>query len=47
VDEQGQVLYENLRVAGRCLAGYNEICEGSAEGIWIASAYAAVASLAH
>lgn len=45
VDEDGQVLYDNVRVAGRALAGYNGACEGSTEGVWIATAHAAVASL--
>ncbi len=45
LDEQGEVAFDNLRVAGRALAGYNEACEGSAEGIWIATAYTAVRSL--
>lgn len=45
LDEHGEVVYENLRVAGRSLAGYNGDCEGSAEGVWISSAWAAVESL--
>ncbi len=45
LDERGQVRYENLRVAGRTLAGYNGECEGSTEGVWIATAYAAVESM--
>lgn len=45
LDERGQVLYENVRVAGKTLAGYNGTCEGSTEGVWIATAYAAVRSL--
>jgi glycerol-3-phosphate dehydrogenase subunit B len=45
LDERGQIIYENLRVAGRILAGYNGAREGSTEGVWIATAYAAIASL--
>jgi glycerol-3-phosphate dehydrogenase subunit B len=45
IDDQGQPLYENLRVAGRLLAGYNGVCEGSTEGVWIATSQAAVKSL--
>jgi glycerol-3-phosphate dehydrogenase subunit B len=45
LDERGEVLFENVRVAGRTLAGYNGACEGSTEGVWIATAYAAVGSL--
>jgi glycerol-3-phosphate dehydrogenase subunit B len=45
LDEQGRVAYGNVRVAGRTLAGYNGVCEGSTEGVWIATAYAAVKSL--
>lgn len=41
----GQVLYRNLRVAGRLLGGYNGPCEGSTEGVWIATAYRAVSAL--
>ncbi len=43
--ENGEVAYENVRVVGRALAGYNAACEGSAEGVWIATAYAAAKSL--
>lgn len=46
LDERGEAVFENVRVAGRALAGYNGACEGSTEGVWIASAYAAVRSLA-
>jgi glycerol-3-phosphate dehydrogenase subunit B len=45
VDESGKVLFENVRVVGRALAGYNGPCEGSTEGVWLASAQAAVDSL--
>jgi glycerol-3-phosphate dehydrogenase subunit B len=45
VDETGRVLYENARVVGRALAGYNGPCEGSTEGVWIASARRAVDGL--
>ncbi len=45
LDGRGAVIYENLRVAGRSLAGYNGTCEGSTEGVWISTAWAAVESL--
>ncbi len=45
VDESGKVLFENVRVVGRALAGYNGPREGSTEGVWLASAQAAVDSL--
>ena len=41
VDESGRVLMENVRVAGRLLAGYDPLAEGSAEGVWLATAYRA------
>jgi glycerol-3-phosphate dehydrogenase subunit B len=45
VDEAGRVLFENVRVVGRALAGYNGPCEGSTEGVWIATAQRAVDTL--
>lgn len=47
LDEHGAVIYENLRAAGRSLAGYNGVCEGTTEGVWISTAWAAVESLLH
>ncbi|MCX7707206.1 MAG: hypothetical protein N2204_04285, partial [Anaerolineae bacterium] len=41
VDEAGRVVAENLRAAGRLLAGYDPITEGSTEGVWLATAYRA------
>ncbi len=41
VDAQGQVLLENVRVAGRTLAGYDPVGEGSTEGVWLATGYRA------
>jgi glycerol-3-phosphate dehydrogenase subunit B len=41
VGETGTVLLENLRIAGRLLAGYNPVVEGSTEGVWLATAYRA------
>ncbi len=41
VDAQGEVLLENVRVAGRTLAGYDPIVEGSTEGVWLATGYRA------
>jgi glycerol-3-phosphate dehydrogenase subunit B len=37
----GTVLLENVRIAGRLLAGYNPVVEGSTEGVWLATAYRA------
>ncbi len=47
LDEHGEAVYANLRVAGRSLAGYNGAREGSTEGVWLSTAWAAVDSLAH
>jgi glycerol-3-phosphate dehydrogenase subunit B len=44
VDESGHVVLENVRIAGRLLAGCDPIAEGSAEGVWLATAYRAAAS---
>lgn len=41
VDEAGRAVLENVRVAGRLLAGANPPIEGSTEGIWLATAYRA------
>ena len=41
VDESGRMLVENVRVAGRLLAGYDPVAEGSTEGVWLATAYRA------
>jgi glycerol-3-phosphate dehydrogenase subunit B len=41
VSEAGEVLLENVRIAGRLLAGYNPVIEGSTEGVWLATAYRA------
>jgi anaerobic glycerol-3-phosphate dehydrogenase len=41
VDEAGHVVIGNVRVAGKALAGYNALVEGSAEGVWLATAYRA------
>jgi glycerol-3-phosphate dehydrogenase subunit B len=41
VDEQGNTVIENVRVAGRLLAGYNPLAEGSSEGVILATAYRA------
>jgi glycerol-3-phosphate dehydrogenase subunit B len=45
VDEAGRILYENVRVVGRALAGYNGPCEGSTEGVWVATAQRAIDTL--
>ena len=37
----GRVVLENVRVAGRLLAGYDPLAEGSTEGVWLATAYRA------
>lgn len=44
VDAAGRVVLANARVAGRLLAGYDSLAEGSAEGVWLATAYRAAAS---
>lgn len=41
VDEAGNVVLENVRIAGRLLAGYNPVVEGSTEGVWLATGYSA------
>ncbi len=41
VDEAGNVVLENVRIAGRLLAGYDPITEGSTEGVWLATAFRA------
>jgi len=41
VSEAGTVLLENVRIAGRLLAGCNPVIEGSTEGVWLATAYRA------
>jgi glycerol-3-phosphate dehydrogenase subunit B len=40
-NETGTVLLENVRIAGRLLAGCNPVIEGSTEGVWLATAYRA------
>ena len=41
VDESGRVILENIRLAGRLLAGCDPLAEGSTEGVWLATAYRA------
>jgi glycerol-3-phosphate dehydrogenase subunit B len=41
VDESGRVVLENVRIAGRLLAGCDPLAEGSTEGVWLATAYRA------
>jgi glycerol-3-phosphate dehydrogenase subunit B len=41
VDESGRAILKNVRVAGRLLAGYDPLAEGSTEGVWSATAYRA------
>ncbi len=41
VDEAGRVILENVRLAGRLLAGSDPLLEGSTEGVWLATAYRA------
>jgi glycerol-3-phosphate dehydrogenase subunit B len=43
IDAEGKIVLENVRVAGRVLAGYNPLAEGSAEGVWLATGYRAAA----
>ncbi|MGQ9839070.1 MAG: anaerobic glycerol-3-phosphate dehydrogenase subunit B [Anaerolineae bacterium] len=44
LDEAGNVVLENVRIAGRLLAGYDPLAEGSTEGVWLATAYRAASS---
>ena len=44
VDEAGNVVLENIRLAGRLLAGYDPLAEGSTEGVWLATAHRAATS---
>jgi glycerol-3-phosphate dehydrogenase subunit B len=44
VDESGRVVLTNIRLAGRLLAGYDPLAEGSTEGVWSATAYRAATS---
>jgi glycerol-3-phosphate dehydrogenase subunit B len=41
VDEAGNIVLENVRIAGRLLADYNPTSEGSTEGVWLATGYRA------
>lgn len=41
LDAAGEIVLENVRVAGRLLGGYNPLIENSAEGVWLATAYRA------
>ncbi|OQA47314.1 MAG: Anaerobic glycerol-3-phosphate dehydrogenase subunit B [Chloroflexi bacterium ADurb.Bin325] len=41
LDEQGAAALDNVRIAGRLLAGYDPLEEGSTEGVWLATAYRA------
>jgi glycerol-3-phosphate dehydrogenase subunit B len=41
VSANGRVILENVRVAGRLLAGCQPLLEGSTDGIWLATAYRA------
>lgn len=42
LDERGAGTLNNVRIAGRLLAGYDPLEEGSTEGVWLATAYQAV-----
>ena len=44
IDAEGHVVLENVRVAGRALAGASPLAEGSTEGVWLATAYRAATS---
>lgn len=44
VDEHGRVVLENLCIAGRLLANYNPLAEGSTEGVILATACRAVSA---
>ncbi len=41
VDESGHVILDNVRLAGRVVAGYHPVSEGSTEGVWLATAWRA------
>jgi glycerol-3-phosphate dehydrogenase subunit B len=41
LDGSGCVVLANVRVAGRLLADYDPVAEGSTEGVWLATAYRA------
>ena len=42
VDASGRVILDHgVRIAGRLLAGYDPLAEGSTEGVWLATAYRA------
>jgi glycerol-3-phosphate dehydrogenase subunit B len=41
VDASRRVILENVRLAGRLLACYDPLTEGSTEGVWLATAYRA------
>ncbi len=43
VDGAGHIVLDNVRVAGRLLAGYSPLVEGSTEGVWLATSYRAAA----
>jgi glycerol-3-phosphate dehydrogenase subunit B len=43
IDEAGNVVLENVRIAGRLLASHNPMTEGSTEGVWLATGYRAAA----
>ena len=44
LDEADRVVMENVRVAGRLLAGCDPLAEGSTEGVWLATAFRAATS---
>ena len=41
VDDEGHPVLENVRIAGRLIAQYHPLAEGSTEGVWLATAYRA------
>ena len=41
LDETGRTVLENVRIAGRLLAGHAAEAEGSTEGVWLATGYRA------
>ena len=41
LDEAGSAVLENVRIAGRLLAGHDAEAEGSTEGVWLATGYRA------
>ena len=46
IDAAGRVSMEGVRIAGRLLAGYDPLVEGSTEGVWLATSSAVIRTVA-